>query len=258
MSDPKRFVGDQRAAPIGRSLLEGAAASGPTDAELNAVWASIAARLSPPAGTGGRATSPPEGGRVVAANTTLSAKMAGVVVGLGAAATLTVAATHFWSAHGTSGRALASVQGTATEGPPPAAVEVATRSIAPGAASPAVANSGIPAPASVSPVRVAPPHRDPGQKAGSGVPGNQLAAESALVLRARQTLRDGDCEGAADLLDAGRRRFVAGALAEEREALAIQALACAGRRDEATGRGEAFLHEHPESLHADAVRRLVR
>jgi len=59
-------------------------------------------------------------------------------------------------------------------------------------------------------------------------------------------------------LDRATERFPSGALAQEREALAIEAAACAGREDEAARRASTFLRDYPSSPHADAVRRLGR
>jgi hypothetical protein len=59
------------------------------------------------------------------------------------------------------------------------------------------------------------------------------------------------------LLDDVQRRFGAGDLGEEREALAIEALACVGRSADASRRAAAFVLAHPESIHAAAVERWI-
>jgi outer membrane protein assembly factor BamD (BamD/ComL family) len=76
------------------------------------------------------------------------------------------------------------------------------------------------------------------------------------LLRARERLRGGDVPGALALLDEARARFPEGALVQEREALTIEALA---RRDDAAARtrADAFLRDHPESLHAERIRALA-
>jgi DNA polymerase-3 subunit gamma/tau len=85
-----------------------------------------------------------------------------------------------------------------------------------------------------------------------------LGAESALVVSARAALRSGDCSTALSRLDGARTSFAAGALDEEREAMAIEALACSGRPGEASTRASEFLRLHPQSLHAGFVQRFVR
>jgi hypothetical protein len=54
-------------------------------------------------------------------------------------------------------------------------------------------------------------------------------------------------------LDEHARRFPRGVLAEEREALASQALARSGRGNEALDRGTRFRRTYPTSLMAPAV-----
>jgi outer membrane protein assembly factor BamD (BamD/ComL family) len=85
-----------------------------------------------------------------------------------------------------------------------------------------------------------------------------LREEAQLLLGARGALRSGDCKGALEKLEETRTRFPNGALSQEREALAIEALACAGRDVEAADRAAAFLREYPASPHADAVGRHAR
>lgn len=55
-------------------------------------------------------------------------------------------------------------------------------------------------------------------------------------------------------LDAIAREFPNGALAQEREALAIEALRVGGRSAEARLRATAFLARYPASPHAASVR----
>jgi hypothetical protein len=81
--------------------------------------------------------------------------------------------------------------------------------------------------------------------------------ESRLVAGARRALRSGDSRAALDLLDRTTQKFPAGVLAQEREALAIEALVSSGRRDAARSRAAAFLQAFPSSPHAARVRALV-
>ncbi|MDB4942549.1 MAG: hypothetical protein JWP97_2083, partial [Labilithrix sp.] len=80
-----------------------------------------------------------------------------------------------------------------------------------------------------------------------------LAAERALVDRARAALGRGQSKDALDALDAHAVRFPKGRLSEEREALAIDALARAGRRDEALARAARFRAAYPNSVFGAVV-----
>jgi len=85
-----------------------------------------------------------------------------------------------------------------------------------------------------------------------------LHAESASLLQTRQMVRSGDCTGALARLQEETSRFPKGVLAQEREVLTIEALACSGRSAAATERAEAFLRAYPASPHATTLRRFTR
>ena len=78
-----------------------------------------------------------------------------------------------------------------------------------------------------------------------------------MILDARRVLRAGDPARALTLLDAARARFPDGILAQEREALTIEALVRSGQRSVATKHAEAFLREYPKSPHGADVRSFV-
>lgn len=84
--------------------------------------------------------------------------------------------------------------------------------------------------------------------------GDSLAAERALLDPARTALGRGD--GASALAAAAKHEvaFRGGALAEEREAIAVQALVQVKRKEEARARGERFLVRYPGSVLAPAVK----
>ena len=71
---------------------------------------------------------------------------------------------------------------------------------------------------------------------------------------ARGALRGGDAAGALRKLDELGTRFPGGVLAQEREALAIEALYTTGQRAAASARAEAFLRAYPNSPHATRLR----
>jgi hypothetical protein len=86
---------------------------------------------------------------------------------------------------------------------------------------------------------------------------SHLREESAMILDARSALRAGDPSRALTLLDGARGRFPDGILVQEREALAIEALARSGARALAAKRAESFLRDYPKSPHAADVRSSV-
>jgi hypothetical protein len=80
-----------------------------------------------------------------------------------------------------------------------------------------------------------------------------LSRERALLDAARSALAAGDHARALALLDTHARTFAKPQLGEEREALAIQALAASGRYDEARARGARFRASTPGSLFMPAI-----
>ncbi|MCA9575937.1 MAG: outer membrane protein assembly factor BamD [Myxococcales bacterium] len=80
-----------------------------------------------------------------------------------------------------------------------------------------------------------------------------LADENALVTRAQAALARGRVSEALAATAEHQRRFPRGEFVEEREALAIQALARAGRVDAAVARAERFRARYPRSMLRRAV-----
>jgi hypothetical protein len=80
-----------------------------------------------------------------------------------------------------------------------------------------------------------------------------LAAEAALLERARAALSHGWTDPALSSLDQHRTRYPDGQLLEEREALSVLALARAGRMDEALRHAAAFERQFPGSLWLEQV-----
>lgn len=81
--------------------------------------------------------------------------------------------------------------------------------------------------------------------------------ESAWVARARAQLRAGQPSQALQTLSEVQARVPGGVLGQEREALAIEALAASGQRSEASRRAAAFLDRFPNSPHASRVQVFV-
>lgn len=104
-------------------------------------------------------------------------------------------------------------------------------------------------PAPASPVADAPPEA-PSDAA------SRLREEAALVQRAERLL-DADPAAALRLTEERRRRFPTGALDQEAEVVAIDALLRLGRRADATTRARTFEAAHAGSLHARRIKRLM-
>jgi hypothetical protein len=81
--------------------------------------------------------------------------------------------------------------------------------------------------------------------------------ERTLIEQARSALARREFLAAIDAADRHASRFADGDLAEEREAIRIQAFALAGRRDEASRHVEAFRRNYPMSLHRAAISRAM-
>jgi hypothetical protein len=80
--------------------------------------------------------------------------------------------------------------------------------------------------------------------------------EAKLVAKARGALRGHPSE-ALRLTREAAEAFPRGQLVEEREAVAIRALARLGRNEQARTRAQAFLRLYSDGPHADAVRRAI-
>lgn len=85
-----------------------------------------------------------------------------------------------------------------------------------------------------------------------------LDKERALLDRARTALIKRDPSSALMALDTHEKSFPSGQLAEERDAMRVQALADAGRTDEAKARANAFRRTYPTSLLLPVVEASVR
>jgi len=110
-------------------------------------------------------------------------------------------------------------------------------------------------PSAVSAV-AAPPSAAPAAESAPEV-ASRLREESALISLARGQLRAGHPQTALSTLEQARRKFPSGVLAQEREALTIEALSKSGQNDEARAREIEFAREHPESPHTGRLERVV-
>jgi len=89
-------------------------------------------------------------------------------------------------------------------------------------------------------------------KRGVGVPTSSGASEADLLQSAQAALRS-DPRRALALAREHQRRFPNGALVQEREVIAIEALSKLGRADDARGRAGRFKQRYPNSAHQRKV-----
>jgi hypothetical protein len=104
--------------------------------------------------------------------------------------------------------------------------------------------------------RAAPPAS--GEKADKSALDLSLAAERRWIEAARAALVAGDPKTGLDKLGRHAKQFPRGVLAEEREALSVDALVAAGRYDDARRRSHAFRARYPGSLFAPSVNAAIR
>ncbi|HXX67381.1 MAG TPA: hypothetical protein VEK07_09380 [Polyangiaceae bacterium] len=277
MKGPTRIL--ERALPgsIERVLLDSAGAAEPTDAQCEATWVALAARLaaagalsapSSSCGLGPTHIAPEAPGAGVGSTGGLSTSPAGAAggtMGIKAAAMLglTVLGAAVAVVAATPGRAHR-VEG-ASSVPEAVSRAAAALPLAPsigleptGSRAPALEPAAPPA-AHAGLAVATPSHplsppasarrwlpRDPGARA-------LLVAESSLVIAARAELRAGRCGDALERLREGSERFRGGALEQEREALRVSALGCTGSAEEASAAAAAFVESYPDSPYAATV-----
>lgn len=110
------------------------------------------------------------------------------------------------------------------------------------------------------------PPASPSTRAPSVVPSAAQApplaegapAESLLLSRAHDDLLNGHPEKALAITEEHAKVYPHGALAQEREVIAIESLVAFGRREEARRRAALFHRAYPDSSHGDRIDRIVR
>lgn len=100
------------------------------------------------------------------------------------------------------------------------------------------------------------PTKAPASGAPSGDADGAIGAEMAHLSELRAVASAAPAR-AVVLADEGHQRFPGGTFGQEREAIAISALARLGRTGEARARAEALLAKHPESPFAESIRAAV-
>jgi hypothetical protein len=136
----------------------------------------------------------------------------------------------------------------------PAAGVATVTTVAPAARSSAPTAGDPPAPPPAEPRRAGagggPPSSPSAHEPGRDT---SLSAERRLLDEAQRALAEGRGSAALDAIDRHERAFPRGRLAEEREGLAVRALARAGRADEARARAARFRAAHPDSILLPAI-----
>jgi hypothetical protein len=103
----------------------------------------------------------------------------------------------------------------------------------------------------------APGHRDPHRaEAPSAATDTTLAEEMRLLRRARAAMRDRDPARALTALQAHAESFSDGQMSEDRDALRVEALCAADRRDDARAAAAAFARAWPRSPHGARVQKI--
>jgi len=114
------------------------------------------------------------------------------------------------------------------------------------------------APGPVMPVATAAPTSKPEPPAPKVPSSSTLPAEIAAIDQAKQVLASGDTADALRQIDAYRVAFPAGTLSAEATALRIEALARAGRRDEARAELARLRASHPDSPLLENLTQIVK
>lgn len=223
---------DELPEDVGKLLEDARELRGPSDAVREKMRGRLLAALPPPGPMGGGGGGGPSGAGGsffprVPAWVAAATFAAGLAAGVGLRPSAPAATTPLV---GEPARIV-----TQAEGPKPSAV-------------PTLAATDLPlvAPNKPSPIASTPAH-------GSTSHASDLAAERAVLDVARTALGRGDAENALSAATEHAKKFPRGALSEEREAIAVQALAAGGRKDEARARAERFKKAHPDSILLPAV-----
>ncbi|MGK3986534.1 hypothetical protein WME99_26045 [Sorangium sp. So ce136] len=278
--DPRKMLGSDGGPDVLRAALEAARRDAPDKAQLARLAARLPLRLPDGPGGGKDPGDPADGG--------------GPATGGGAGAPATLAPAGIAAAGAgappsvLSGLAVGAALGVVLVGavwlmpsrsqPPPAslaptgAAVVATATPRGAAAAPAAEAPEIPAeaPPAAAPRAPAPepasaplPARASASTTGAPAAGGSAPAalpdaetELGLLQRAQEALAARPAEALA-LADAHLGRFPGGALAQEREVIAVGALKALGRGGEALARANRFIAEHPSSAYRRRLEILV-
>jgi hypothetical protein len=243
--DPIRLLDSESgASPLLREVLGSTRDDGPAEADLLRLGARVAALGEPTStGAGGGA-----GGAPILAVALIVAGLATLVGGL-----------VFWS-RPTAPRAPRPPSAPSVGADPPPTVEPAP---APAVSEPppSLPPSELPLPRGAAPHESSSheSHTSHRRRPGPAPAATEAAASTEIDLlgAAQRALRSGVPRRALELAEEHAVRFPAGVLVEEREAIAVEALARLGRRDEAAVRHASFVRRFPHSTYRARLEKLV-
>lgn len=288
MNDPIRFLDSANdAMPFERSLLQAGREIEPPAGAKDKIWAALGPQIGPDGGSGGGGDGGASSGNSIGqGSSALKTSGASLTGSVGGAKIIALGIAGISAIAGV----VAAVVGLSSPAPvsskvaqPPPIVAISAPEIkepiapevqkeprvieappAPEAVLPLPTNSvrkeaALTTSARVSPAK--PAEEKPAVEEASGEHqerASRLREENQMLGAARAALRSGDPASALEKLDAAGNRFPEGVLAQEREVLAIEALAKSGQRAAASARASAFLAAHPTSAHATKVRSFVQ
>ncbi|MBK8217573.1 MAG: hypothetical protein IPK71_27920 [Myxococcales bacterium] len=180
----------------------------------------------------------------------------GAAVGSGATALARLKAAMVVGALGAFAAGVAVGRASAPRSAPPPAPSAIALSSAPTATESAapVVTSAPSAVVSAVPTAQVPPSATPSATMIPTAVGD-LSKEQILLDTARAALARGRAEDALAAVASHAAQFPHGRLVEDREAVAVQALAAAGRTDEARARAQRFRARYPRSIYLPAIDR---
>lgn len=248
--DPERLLSTKSLGPDERSVLRAGVHLDPPSGAKDEIWAAIASKL-PPGGGGG----PGASGLETALWKKVAIGFAMGLVGMGAAELAshsTGSSIHtapIAAANADTPRvAVTQINPTPTPQHAPTLLQPSEQ---PRARQPST-TLALPSPTTQPVASVEEETLDPVQKRKS-----QLEDESRMLRQARTALQTGNASGALALLADSQKQHPKLILAQEHEALTIDALAASGGQVAARARAARFLELYPTSPHAEKMRTIA-
>jgi hypothetical protein len=272
MADPRRLLDDPDLSELGRATLESAASDGPDGERRRAVARRLGIAVGLTTLAAGEASAV-AWWKVVVVALAVGGGGVAVVKSLSGEPSQTVVAVPAESRLQTSDFRLQTPEAERTQTeqpvvipppvvPAPAAVTTAHHAVtrvpppAPKAPQSEVRSLKSEVPAPQAPVVDDPPPAAAAPPAAAPLDARRLAAEVALLDKARAALAS-DPAAALEALDEHARSFPDGALLAEADLVRIEALLATGRRSDATALANSFLSRYPRSPLAKRVRSLL-
>jgi TolA-binding protein len=244
--DPTRLTDGSEAPEELRNLLSAAREDVPSESQLKRV----ATRLGPL--LGGAAIGTAAGAGAASTSGATAGATGGVALGVKVGAALVAAGlvggSAIWFATRGNAPPPAPVRQPSAPlaAPAPATPPAARQPLLPPAASAATEQPAEPAPQS-------PKQAQPAEPATAGDSAKKAAPPEASLLQAAQSALKTDPHRALALVEEHRRLYPHGALSQEREVIAIEALTRLGRTSEARKKANDFKQRYPDSAHESKV-----